>query len=385
MARCPSCFTWLDPDVAAWVCTARCSSGDDDVASDFAGFPVSNKPITWQRRPPQQRGFEFPPSIPCRLCGMQTSTRVCPTCHYGPLPADWMSSLTTCIAMAGARFTGKSFYICVGFKQLQHLGNRLGRTVDFADNRTKATYTTHYERPVFENRGLIPPTPRHDTDNPPQRYPLIFSLGLVGQRRHYLVIRDVAGEDLEQEIPNQKHLQFLANADSVFFLFDPNAVPSITDMFPGLEDKQESGADPLIVLNNVLRLIGNGRPRLAVVLAKFDTLEKLRSVQRTLWSEIMSHTGAAMLRDPSLTSKDYDDIDGQLLHEEIRSMLAKLNAAPLLTALERPTNGNRLDHRFFAVSVLGESPRNDRLTTRGIAPFRCLDPLRWAMAGTAAQ
>ena len=49
----------------------------------------------------------------------------------------------------------------------------------------------------------------------------------------------------------------------------------------------------------------------------------------------------------------------------------------MVAAVENPSNGMRLAHRFFAVSALGHPPSGSRLHARGIAPFRCADPLRW--------
>jgi len=39
--------------------------------------------------------------------------------------------------------------------------------------------------------------------------------------------------------------------------------------------------------------------------------------------------------------------------------------------------------RYFAVSALGESPEGDMIHAGGIAPFRVLDPFKWAMQVTA--
>ena len=99
----------------------------------------------------------------------------------------------------------------------------------------------------------------------------------------------------------------------------------------------------------------------------------------------MSNAGSAMTRDASLTGTTYDEIDGAQLDQEVRSLLLRLNAGDLTTSLERPTNGNLLRHRYFAVSMLGEPMRSRKVSTRGIKPFRCLDPLRWALASTGAM
>ena len=90
----------------------------------------------------------------------------------------------------------------------------------------------------------------------------------------------------------------------------------------------------------------------------------------------MSNAGAAYLRDNS-ASRSYDERDGQLLHEEARSLLVRLHGASIVTAVENPASGVRLARRYFTVSALGQAPAGRRLSSRGIAPFRCVDPLRW--------
>ena len=90
----------------------------------------------------------------------------------------------------------------------------------------------------------------------------------------------------------------------------------------------------------------------------------------------MSNSGASYLRDSS-ASRQYDDADGQLLHEEVRSLLLRLQGGSVVTAVEHPATGAPLPHRYFAVSALGQPPDGNRLNVRGVAPFRCTDPLRW--------
>jgi hypothetical protein len=137
-----------------------------------------------------------------------------------------------------------------------------------------------------------------------------------------------------------------------------------------------SGGDPRSVLNNVMLAIGRGQPRLAVILSKFDALRVLRDVEGSEWSLIMSNAGSAYLRDTS-DAQHYDEAGGQLLHEEVRSLLTRLNAGSMVAAVENPSTGMRLAHRYFVVSSLGQPPSGNRLHARGIAPFRCADPVRW--------
>lgn len=381
MSNCPACFGAFVPEYASWVCTSgACTPELDPVATRVAGYDIAKTTITNHKKPPGERDWDS--AVACRQCGTMTASRVCPYCHFGPLPNDWMTANTTCVAMTGARDSGKSVYIAVAAQQLRLLGHNSGVAVDFADDVTRKEFVEKYERPLFEQRGMLRATAATKTT---PSMPLIFSMGLVNGRRQYLILRDIAGEELENTDELGDHLRFLTNAHCVLFMFDPAKVTTVADLLQDLVPEQRKGVgDPHTVLNNVLRLIGNGTTRLAIVLAKFDTMELLQKVQGDSWNRVMSHTGSAMLRDPSLGRLGYDEADGALLDQEVRSLLLRLNAGGLINALERPTNGNVLAHRYFAVSALGEFALRDRVSDRGIKPFRCLDPLKWALRMSGA-
>jgi hypothetical protein len=117
---------------------------------------------------------------------------------------------------------------------------------------------------------------------------------------------------------------------------------------------------------------------MAVILSKFDALRALGDVEGSAWRQVMSNAGAAFMRD-SPETREYDETDGQLLHAEVRSLLQRLDGS-IVTGVENPSSGIRLDHRYFVTSALGQPPQGDRLNPRGIAPFRCVDPLRWVTA-----
>lgn len=307
---------------------------------------------------------------------------VCPRCHH-VLPVGIREFTVTCVAMAGARSTGKSLYVAVLIKQLEQLAERMNQTFGPLDESTRRTFADVYESPLYEERGMMQGTPPSNTLNAYQREPLIFNLGISSGRRHLLVLRDVAGEDLEAAGVESRRLEFFAHADGVFFMFDPLRVQEVRDQLQGLLPEQARlGGDPKVVLGNVLALVGAGSPKVAVILSKFDAMQALRSVQGTEWSAIMSNPGAAFLRDSPGGARAYDDADGELLHEEVRSLLYKLDATTMITAVENPITGRQLTHRFFAVSALGDSPNGEQLHRRGIAPFRTLDPLRWLLSGT---
>ncbi|WP_442240375.1 TRAFAC clade GTPase domain-containing protein [Rhodococcus sp. TAF43] len=382
MVRCPRCFQEIADAVYTWICqSGRCAPTVDPVASMFTNSDVASGPVVELQRPSgARRGWEPPPGATCPGCSDELAD-ACPACHY-PLPTGWRQAESTCIAMAGARATGKSLFIAVLIKQLEQLAGQLGTSIDPATPATQASYQTVYEKPLYEERGLMLPTPAAGQPSSYQREPLIFSLGTWASNRHYLVLRDVAGEDLERvEHGRLQYLEFFAHADAVFFMFDPLRVQEIRDQLQDLVPSQgELGGDPKTVLSKLLMVLGARSPKVAMILSKFDAVQALRGVDGSEWSHIMSNPGAAFSRDPSMTTTRYDDEDGRLLHHEVRSLLEKLHAGPIVKAIENAGNGTQIQHRFFAVSALGESPVGEKLHTRGIAPFRCVDPLRWVLS-----
>ena len=82
----------------------------------------------------------------------------------------------------------------------------------------------------------------------------------------------------------------------MIFLFDPTRVRSIAPYLEGMYARQsQTGGEPERVLDNIARLIGDERPKLAVTIAKFDILQSLakKSVQDNKWKSIMANEGAA--------------------------------------------------------------------------------------------
>ncbi len=166
----------------------------DPIAGAFHGGQVLSRKIVKLRRPADAHAGWAPPPQYAELELGGPAREVCPTCHY-VLVDGWRNAQVTCIAMAGARATGKTVYIAVLIKQLQLLGESFNAVVEPFDSTTEATYRDHYEAPLYEARGILEATPAAHTGNPYQRDPLIFSLGHWNNVSQILVIRDVAGED----------------------------------------------------------------------------------------------------------------------------------------------------------------------------------------------
>jgi hypothetical protein len=380
MTKCPRCFHTLSTDQFAWLCVnGDCAREPDRTATSYQGAPVSSRAIVYVTRPNDSgRRWTAPEKAFCPECGSQ-SREVCPDCHY-LLPPRWRGGQATCIAMAGARATGKSIYIGVMLQQFELLATMMGTTMTAANDATANNLRDNYLNPLYVQRGALRPTPSAGTENVHTKDPLIFSIGNVDNIHRYLVIRDVAGEDLESGRFDIDHLAFFRFADAVLFMFDPLRIEVIHDLLRNKLPRQlESGGDPVAVLTTIRQIIGTSSPRLGVVLSKFDAMEALAEVDDPAWQRVMSNPGAAIRRDPSLSTTGYNRRDGELLHHEVRSLMFKLKAERLVLLLENPNDGNRLPFRFFAVSALGESTDGHSLNGRGIASFRCLDPIKWVL------
>lgn len=302
------------------------------------------------------------------------------------LPEDWHDAHTHCVALAGARFSGKSLYMAVLVKQLELMAStEFQQPFAAANESTRRRYEEHYETPLFEEMRNMASTPSSQSQDAYQRDPFIFSLGKWYNNRtgtmdpHYLVIRDVAGEDLEN-LSDSTDLSFFQHANLVVFLFDPLRVPSVSTFLDGLvPPPKELGGDPEVVLRNLQTVMGDARPPLAVAVSKFDTLQRLEESHHNEWAAIMGNPGAAFRRD---TGMRFLDTDSRLLSHEIRSLFMFMRSESMLHQVRGmyPKERDLGDfYRFFAVSALGESPTGDHLSRRGIAPYRVLEPILWML------
>lgn len=390
MIQCPQCFTEIAGQVNLYACTGACPEIVDTRYTAWFGRERRSKPLTVvlpPEDPNQARRWVAPETTPCRNC-RAAATRVCQTCHY-QLPDGWLAGTAVLIALAGPRSTGKSVYLGVLVQKLAQLAEALGSNLGFV-GRTRDTYEEVYEKALFVARQMLEPTGAATTDSY-QNDPMIFTLGRLNKAKQerFVVIRDIAGEDLERNF-NKQYVQFFKNASLVLFHFDPTQIPEVQNELRGITtDLNEVGGSPSTVLENLLKILGSSRPKLAVTLSKFDALQLIgrganggqapaAGDRAGEWAHRMTNPGAAFNRE-ARAPWTYDEEDGLLLHEEVRSLLAKLDAQGLINQLENPT-GAPIPHRFFVTSALGEPPMNRRTNPRGIAPFRVLDPIKWALS-----
>ncbi len=376
--KCPRCFRLLAGDLYAWACTGPCEERPDPAASANAGTQVRSKPVVKTQRPSDNRNWVPPQSLDCPTC--RTAGReICPYCHYALL-AGWRQSPTVAVALAGARATGKSVYLAIVVKQLEQVLGEARLPFQFADAQSRTTYEEHYEGPLYEARGIVPPTVAAQVASAHQREPMILKIGNPRGGSTMLVIRDVAGEDLENPAADLHYLSYFERADAVLFMFDPSAVGEVRELLKDYIPRQDREVgSPEKVLENLLRVMGASRVPIGMILSKFDTMQALGEVNDNQWRRIMCNPGAAFTRDPGSQGLGFDPVDGDLLHEEVRSLLTLLHAQKFVNAFAAGDRGQARPYRFFTVSALGDSVIGEKLHPRGIAPYRCLDPLRWAL------
>ncbi len=365
---------------SAFECSASCTEATDNIASAYQGVSVEMRPVT-EVSTGGNRSASRPQSTACGTCTQPADREVCPICHYR-LPKGWRDSTTTCIAMAGARASGKSFYIAVAIQELRQYCEKQGLLFNFATHETETNYTDKYQDPLYRERRVIAATMPVRTKSS-EGEPLIFTVGTVNGRTHRLVIRDVAGEDLEQQSLHLNTFSFFGHADAVIFMFDPMGVTAISEMLAGIVPRDlRRGAEPQVVLQSLQHLFADlhqsmpTEVNLAVVLGKFDVMQQLRNVDHSEWSDIMTQQGAAFLRDPNFDLPYYDDVDGRLLDQEIRSLLDKLRSDTVLASINNLSSKSR----FFAASALGQPSEGDKISSLGISPCRCLDSSKWVLA-----
>jgi len=393
MSRCVSCFAPLPPLPFSFRCPdAACRPEPDPVAAAYQGVPVVVSRTIEIR--PAEGVKSAPPAPACSTCRRQM-IEVCPTCHYEVPGGAWRTASVTAVALAGPRSTGKSVYMAVAVKELARLALALGGVARPASAATDRIYAEKYEAHLFHERRLPGATPVSQTEGAHQREPMVWHLGQIAGRARYVVFRDVAGEELENQAKdNPSHLRFFGHADLIVHMYDPFALDEVRNLLhgrvsaSGLADRPQP---PASVLHTVMQTIASvgGRPHYALTMSKVDTLWQLRDIPGTSWAPVMGNLGAAMLRDSSVTQfatieggrLRFAPHDGEILSAEVRSMLLRLNAKELVSGLEQPT-GVAIPARYFAVSALGEAPEADRPHPRGISPFRVLDPLLWVLRET---
>jgi Double-GTPase 2 len=394
---CPYCYEEISGQQFWFRCAGRISrSGQrclpeiDLVLRDRTGFGGA--------LPPTFAVTGRPSEADCPACHGETTIRICPVCH-SRLPVHFGKVGSRLIVPVGAKEAGKTVFMTVLVHELMHqTGQRFNAAITGADDHTRQRFASEYERPLYRESRLLPPTTAAGTDN---RAPLVFRFtterqrssalpgrlgraGLFGKglpghgdpQRTLLSFFDTAGEDLRSQQSIEQNVRYLGAADGILLILDPLqmrgarklAAPGTLLPTPGIDDDE-----PAAVLERVTELLlseHRAKPDkridkpLAIVFTKMDTL--MNDLKQT-----------SPLRRPPPEGQYFDERDSSAVHTEIQRLLARWEG----TRIDQIAQLNYSKYRYFGVSALGETPTQDNhVSARGIRPYRIASPILWILA-----
>ena len=389
-ASCPYCFTPVEADRIGFRCVGACIPRPDVQASFYAGKSLAVPPVYCMIR--NDRTKQLPTYVVCRRCGAQTAQEVCLVCHRD-LPPRWRQARTFTMTVTGARDTGKSVYIAVVVQMLLRYAQQRSCTVMAYTQGTQDVYGNDYYEPLYHRNVVMEGTPSMTGGGAYQEDPLIWEIAGGDGGRFYLVMRDIAGEDLERLTGREGAFSFIDRADLVLFLFDPLMLDAVRKVLSGLIpdlDTNRKGVRPGEVLPKILAQMSSGGSRLALTICKFDALQQLPRANSKM-APVLANPAAhfnwddTMVRARTPSSKQRVralEEDGAFLDAEVCSMLRYLGEdAVTLQAVQAVRNRKIAALRHFVVSSLGETPQHrEKLTERGISPFRVLAPCLWGLS-----
>lgn len=392
---CPYCYEQFAERDIMFRCTGRtsrrqhsCSPEIDEVLRDRTGFGGALPPVfTADGRMS---------SAVCPRCGDVSTTRICPVCH-SQLPVHFGKVRSRLIALVGAKESGKTVFLTVLVHELMHrVGEQFNAAISGADDNTLRRFAGEYEQPLYRDARLLAPTTTAGARN---RVPIVFRFSTAGSpngrlarlarggrfgagnpQHTLLSFFDTAGEDLTSRQSVEHNVRYLAAADGIVLLLDPLqmrgarglAAPGTRLPTPGLAEDE-----PAAVLENITDLVlakEGGRPGeriakpLAITFSKMDTL--LSSLKET----------SPLLRPPA-EGPYFDDRDSLAVHTEIQRLLARWEGS----RIDQIAQLHYRCYRYFGISALGETPTGDnRVSPRGIRPYRVADPFLWILAELSA-
>jgi hypothetical protein len=390
--HCPYCYEEISGQPYWFRCSGRLSQRGDKCATEVD--QVLRKRIGYTAPlPPAFSATGHPESADCPSCGGESTIRICPICH-SRLPAHFGHVRSHLIVPIGAKESGKTVFMTVLIHELMNqTGAQLNAAIAGADDDTRQRFRASYERPLFRDAQMLNPTLKAGAQaNPPLVFRFINEssgrsarngqgasrvLRTRGPQHTLLSFFDTAGEDLRSEQVMEQNVRYLQAADSIILLLDPLQMPGARERArPDTHLPTPGGAadEPAAVLENITELIrsqvrnrsgldGKGmitKP-LAIVFTKMDAL-----------LDELSPT-SPLRRIPS-RAHGFDEPDSLAVHHEIQRLLVRWQGLPIENYAAR----NYRHYRYFGVSALGETPTTDnRLSPRGIRPYRVADPILW--------
>jgi hypothetical protein len=377
---CPYCYSAITVRDIMFRCTGRASrTGQrcEAVPDELLASRTGNR----AHLPPVFRADGRAARAACPSCAAETSNRVCPVCH-GSLPVHFGKVSSRLIALVGARQSGKTVFMTVLVHELMHrIGSRFDAAMTGADDRTRERFAGDYESPLYREARLLGATTR--APQATGREPLVFRftteerkrLGASAPQHTLLSFFDTAGEDLTSQQSVEENVRYLAAADAIVLLLDPLQMRGARGLArPGTRLPAEGRVadDPANVLERVTDLVStiDGGPRkkigkpLAIAFSKLDALT--HDLKET-----------SPLRRPAPQAPFFDETDSQEVHAEILRLLTRWDGA----RIDQIAGKYYRQYRYFGLSALGETPTADnKVSPRGIRPYRVADPFLWALS-----
>ncbi len=336
--------------------------------------------------------FVLPSSLECPVCHQKAEARLCPHCH-AHLPDSILDDPGGHIAIFGPQSVGKSTLITVLIHELSEtIGPRLGFVLDPLNEETAQRYRYEYRPKVYglDDRALgegrdpaflpyghqaSPPS----EDNPEILRPMIYRLTHeVGGRRKSTLLSffDCAGEDWESRNESFRgEAQYMTQALGLLFLVDPLRIeavasdPRLTLTHKELSARPANYADDIRHLGSFFELKGRKLPAnipLAVCLNKLDRWGPLMP-RGTLLSEVATSVPGASPLPPNLD---------ETIHEEVKAAVERWTGESFSRQLELKFP----NHRFFAVSGLGDAAQTDEETPLALPTPQLVDrPILWLL------
>jgi hypothetical protein len=299
------------------------------------------------------------------------------------------------VVLVGPKRSGKTTYVQALLNYLERQLAPIYSTLMKADPESPAAASRLDQLHDFIENGTLPKATRKASDfdespamsdeNP--RTPLRFLFEGGQAPFNSLEFYDVAGEDMDKAEDIALYEAELLGADLILFLLDPLQISPLRIALDGLVALPEEGIDPTIVLDSVAKLLANkpGRnpmQKVAIAVSKFDGLLAASDAKTNNPFQQSITPGMSVTRDPnSWTNKQFNEVDSNQVHQEIKSLLKKVQA--MNAFLEGARSSFGVETRLFAVSALGHATFANKINSTGMTSYRVADPLLW-MASSAS-
>lgn len=364
-----------------WICPA-CGNGFYPGECAIYSGVTTDKELEPARRGMLARAFVQP------LIGHYTKElahRHCPSCNQA-FPYNIERAKNYTIAIIGDVSAGKSHYIAACIQQLKYYAlHVMGYSQVEGLNNTDEDFENKYYRPVFVNRQQIPPTQQAtEKINSPLVYELIprQKPSLFSPQSINLLFYDASGEDIAQKGRLVQYSPYIVNASAIIFLADPLTMPAIVRELPRYLQPKSERRSSAEVFQSVIHTFKNAnrlslsapvKTPVAIAISKSDLLKYVTKRHRSM---------PLFLKEDSAHNNGINVNEFKQTDEEVQAFLRQYGDTSLIDMAMSPNNSSNVSFEqvsFFAISATGFSPDENTGRFPTIEPFRCLDPLLWAL------